>query len=768
MVDNTNNNASRSSQWPAPLAPAARPAPPATVDGFAETGTPETGPGQVGSNPGPFSLHTLREYKWTAILVTLLVAGAGLGATWTLVHPKYRASATIEVHPTKQVVAFNTEDNGVVPFYQQFLYTQIRKLTSTKVIERVLKRDDVKKSEWLFGESDSLIERLLGPAAADARLLDALEVDNESGSSLIEVAVNAPDPHDAALVANAVVEEYLKAFHEEKNRQDTEMDRRRREQEIALRAEIQRLERKAEQIRANLKVLTPEELINSRRLQLDDLLVRKDDLILQLKSLRSMLAQLESEQQAAGQAAAGDQTHIIYEQDPTWAKINEELQTARFELDLADDNFGEAHPKIVRLKKRIAFLQKRLEARQRTLDHLPAVPAVTQSDDQAAAPIAASPEALRWQIRQKEAELKHLDELIDRRSAAFNSTFAEGDLLESTLKEIAYKQELYDTIKRKRETRDIERFAPAAIEQESRAEAPPYPNSDPRKKLSLAVVLAALAAGLGAAFARGMLNTTVREPDELAGAAPVPFLGMLPLLRHPDNPRPLEETIESECVRMVRTSLFQRLGHRDHNVVQITSAGASAGKSTFAIKLARSLAQCGKSVLLVDADLRNPTLARRMALHVEGLGLIESLLSPDADSYTIRPTTTERLDVLPSGRPASPQETELLANGRIGQCLSRWRQRYDFVLLDSSPLLPVADARILARHADGTILLAREGHSRREDVVESLACLTTAGGELLGTVLVGSRRASGYTSGYYHDHYGAQTSHEETSLQVRK
>ncbi len=767
MAENTNNHTPRSSKWPAPLAPASSAPPPVVSDGFGEAAG-EGGPVREGGGTSPFSLHTLREYKWTAILVTVLVAGAGLAGTWTLVHPKYRASATIEVHPTKQVVAFNTEDNGVVPFYQQFLYTQIRKLSSPKIIERVLKRDDVKKSEWLFGESDSLIERLLGPAAADARLLDALEVDNESGSSLIEVAVNAPDPHDAALVANAIVDEYLKAFHEEKNREDTEMDRRRREQEIALRTEIQRLEHKAEQIRANLKVLTPDELINSRRLQLDDLLVRKDDLILQLKSLRSMLAELESQQKAAGKTSAGDQPQIIYEQDPTWSQINEELQTARFELDLADDNFGEAHPKIVRLKKRIAFLEQRLKDRERTLDRLPALPAVAQADEKGTTPVPASPEALRWQIKQKEAELKHLDELIERRSEAFNSTFAEGDLLESTLKEIAYKQELYDTIKRKRETRDIERFAPAAIERESLAEAPPYPNSDPRKKMSLAVVMLALVAGIGAALVRGMLNTTVREPEELVGAVPVPFLGMLPLLRNPDNPRPLDETIESECVRMVRTSLFQRLGHRDHNVVQITSASASAGKSTFAIKLARSLAQCGKSVLLVDADLRNPTLARRMSISADAVGLIEALLSPEADARTILRTTVERLDVLPSGRPASPQETELLANGRIGACLNRWRQRYDFVLLDSSPLLPVADARILARHADGTILLAREGHSRREDVVESLACLATAGGELLGTVLVGSRRASGYTSGYYHDHYGAQTAPVESSLEVRK
>ncbi len=745
-----------------PLAPPVYGSPP-PADGFAEypnAAAPAPPGPPAGGGGSPISLGMLREYKWTALLIFVAVATGGLAGVWTLVEPKYRASATIEVHPTKQVVAFNTEDNGAVPFYQQFLYTQLRKLQSPKVIERVLSRPEIKQSRWLFGESQSLLARLLEPAAADARLLHALEIDNEAGSSLIEVSVNAPDPYEAAMVANAIVEEYLAAITEEKEAQDTELARRRRAQEEALRREIQQLEAKADRIRANLKVLTPEELVNSRRTRLDDLMARRDNIELELQNLRAMLAELEQYQSDAG---APTSAPVAFDQDPVWAEINEELQSARFELELADDNFGDAHPKILRLKKRIAFLERRLRQREQVLAHGTPGPA-TVSPGQGVLSLVMTPDALRWQIKQKENELQHLDQLIARRAAAFNATFTDADMLEATLREIAYKRELYETIKRKREASNIERFAPAAIEIEARAEPPDYPNHDPRKKLSLAVLFAAFAAGLGAAFGRGLLNQTVRDPDELA-AGSAPFLGVLPLLRDPEKAKPVEATIQSECVRMVRTALLQRLGHRDHHVVQITSATPATGKTTFSIQLARSLAQCGKSVLLVDADMRNPTVARRLGLEVDYSGLIEAMLDPRAERKLIRPTSVGGMFILPAGRPASPVEVELLANGRLGACLKRWRETYDFVLLDSSPLLPVADARILARHADGTILLAREGHSRRQEVVESLAALTTAGGELLGTVLVGARRSSSYYAGSYYHH---AEHHEPASARLER
>jgi non-specific protein-tyrosine kinase len=103
-----------------------------------------------------------------------------------------------------------------------------------------------------------------------------------------------------------------------------------------------------------------------------------------------------------------------------------------------------------------------------------------------------------------------------------------------------------------------------------------------------------------------------------------------------------------------------------------------------------------------------------------------------------------------AGECPAAYDPELLANGVFSSCLRRWKSSYDFVLLDSPPVLPVADARILAGQVDGTIMVLRASHSRRDEVVQAYADLSAAGGTLLGTMLVGVQTPSSY--GYYNDY----------------
>ena len=728
----------------------------------------------AGDTPAPANAsglsvaHVLR-YKWTIILVALLVSAAALAGIWTIVEPSYTASAIIEVHPTKQVVAFSTEENGVVPFYQQFLTTQMLKITSPKVIRRVLEREDVRQSEWLYGHANTLLGRLLGPSTPAGKLMAAVEVDAQRGSSLIEVSVNAPNPRDTALLANTIVDEYLTQMLTERVEQNATLNQQRLEREAALLEEIQTLEREAEEYKSRLKVLTPGEIVTARRLRLDELLAQRDALDLDLKNARATLQALEARQtQTVPGEYSPDEPGAggSYASDATWLTMYDALQELRLELDIASSSFGKAHPEVVRLNKQIAALNRRIQKRERALDTAPPLAAkpVVVADSRSVG-VYPSPEAQRWRVAELENRLTNLNELIARQSGAFDSTFGHAEALDKKLREVEYKRELYEAVKRKRDTRDIERFAPAAIEKEAVAMAPDSPNKDPRGKLSAIALFGAIAAGIAVACGRVMLSSTVREPAELAGTGS-PFLGMLPWLKDPEHPEPLESATMSERVRMVRTSLFQRLGRDTGNVVQITSAGPGAGKSFFSVLLARSVAQSGKSVLLVDADLRNPSVARRLGIDTISQGLVQSLADETADEHTIMQTTLAGLSVLPAGRPAGHDQLELLSNGPATACLDRWRERYDFVLLDCSPLLPVADARILARHVDGTILLAREGNCRRDDVVEALACMTTSGGTLLGTVLVGTHGTSRYAYGYYGDYVTAATS-ETSVLDVR-
>ncbi|MCH8967755.1 MAG: CpsD/CapB family tyrosine-protein kinase [Planctomycetes bacterium] len=207
---------------------------------------------------------------------------------------------------------------------------------------------------------------------------------------------------------------------------------------------------------------------------------------------------------------------------------------------------------------------------------------------------------------------------------------------------------------------------------------------------------------------------------------------------------------------MVRTSLGRRLHDGDLQVVLLTSCSRGDGKSTVAALLARSMAELGKKVLLIEADLRRPSLSKRLLGHESQMGLAAVLTGATTGMNAIAPTDVPNFDVLVAGRQPDDFTFELLANGRFSECLSRWKKKYDVLLLDSPPLRSCADARILADHADGTIMVLRASHCRHNEVVRAYADFTSSGGALLGTVLIGGRDRLDYSADYV---YGTNNRH---------
>jgi len=283
---------------------------------------------------------------------------------------------------------------------------------------------------------------------------------------------------------------------------------------------------------------------------------------------------------------------------------------------------------------------------------------------------------------------------------------------------------------------------------QSKAYLPSNPaNQRHRIMLAVAALLGALALGVAVAYLRARTRAAVEDTDDLAGAAAAPFLGHIPLVGENGG---ASTALQAECVRMVRTALLQRLRTTRGGVIQITSAGPGAGKTTLSVLLADSLAQCGQKVLLVDADVRKPLVHEHCAIPAEP-GLLGLLRSDSADETAIHSDPNRRYCVLPAGRSGALADGELLANGVLAKRLRNWRDRFDIVLFDSPPILPSADARILAGHMDGMLLVVRQSHCRRNDITDALAHVQMAGTPLLGLVFVGQMRASRY--GYY-GHYG--------------
>jgi receptor protein-tyrosine kinase/non-specific protein-tyrosine kinase len=256
------------------------------------------------------------------------------------------------------------------------------------------------------------------------------------------------------------------------------------------------------------------------------------------------------------------------------------------------------------------------------------------------------------------------------------------------------------------------------------ADLPTRPVSPrPVRNLAVAVVLGLLA-GLGAAAARRSLDTTLRTAGQLAEHARIASLGAVPL--DPGATR-------MEAVRRVRTALRFADVDRITKIVLVTSAVPGEGKTLTACDLAMAMAETEQRVILVDADLRRPGVATRLGLP-GGVGLSTVLAGAVSLAAATQPVAGGSFWVLASG-PTPPDPTRLLASHRMRGLLDGLRDLYDVVIVDTPPLLPVADAAVTAAACDGVVLVVRRGKTRLEQVREAVDGLRSADIPVLGTVL---------------------------------
>jgi capsular exopolysaccharide synthesis family protein len=201
-------------------------------------------------------------------------------------------------------------------------------------------------------------------------------------------------------------------------------------------------------------------------------------------------------------------------------------------------------------------------------------------------------------------------------------------------------------------------------------------------------------------------------------------------------------------VNATRTLLLQTARTETLKVVMITSASAGEGKTSLATHLAASLAQIGHRTLLIDGDLRNPTAHSVFELPSQP-GLSDILRGELELEETIRATPIDSLWMIPAGR-WDRQTAKALAQERIGDIFRRLREQFDFILVDSSPVLPVTDPLLIGQHADAVLLSVLCGISRMAHVHEAYQRLTGVGLRTMGVVVNGVRLGS-YGSAYSYE-----------------
>ncbi|MBI4787226.1 MAG: polysaccharide biosynthesis tyrosine autokinase [Chloroflexi bacterium] len=274
------------------------------------------------------------------------------------------------------------------------------------------------------------------------------------------------------------------------------------------------------------------------------------------------------------------------------------------------------------------------------------------------------------------------------------------------------------------------------------------------------VLFAALAGAVlagGAILLLEYLDDTIKTGDDVQNVLKLPSLGAITrisgirqppdhliTLKHPRSPI-------AEAYRVFRTNLRFSGIENPSGALLVTSAGPGEGKTTTASNLAVILAQAGRRVILMDADLRRPNVHRFFGLS-NNLGL-SSLFLGDAPTLdgVIQQTTVPGLRVITSG-PLPPNPAEVLDSKQMNEILTNLRAQSDLLILDSPPALAVADASILGSRCSGVVLVIDSGHTRTDVAQRTLETLQQTGAKVFGAVLnkLGTRRASGY---YYHYYY---------------
>jgi len=277
----------------------------------------------------------------------------------------------------------------------------------------------------------------------------------------------------------------------------------------------------------------------------------------------------------------------------------------------------------------------------------------------------------------------------------------------------------------------------------------------PKKTVNIAIgVVFGLILGVGLAFFIEYLDTSVKTIDDVEQALQAPVLGVIPqnvgslMAEGPDSPH-------AEAYRVLRTNLLFSRKDPNWRTMTVVSGGAGEGKSTTIFNLATVFAQNGSRVLIVDSDLRRPSLHKILNV-ANNMGLTNYLLKQNKLEEVIQTTPVNSLDFLPSGKLPS-SSIGILNSSAMKDFIVEAKSRYDFVFFDSPPIMGVSDASILASEVDMAVLVVQYRKYPQQMTIRAKQMVEKVGGRLLGVVLnninISQDSYYYYYSGYYYDYY---------------
>ncbi len=423
-------------------------------------------------------------YRGTIAVTFVVAGGLAVSLIWVMAAPEFTAKGEILVRPIIPVLVFRTEENGMIPLYESYKNTQAAIILGPCVLQRALDNPDVQKTDWYRNRENFLMNERISPME---RLKKELKAQPRGQTEIVDVMMTTRNSKDAAIIVNAVLEEYIKFVRESSDSTKNLLYQKLAEEYDSLRNEIQGREKLIARLYRELGTSEPKDLVAQKRVRLDEAEAKLQTLdyeialaIWQAKQMGEA-AEINSREKKSTATQPGPDAR--YSQDDEWRGLY--LLLRNREAQLAREGMGKS---------------KGQSGRKETGLVLPA-----------------DWETQRHRIKQ----LQYIRELLytnfEKQRASFKQTLEIAQMLARENEEVRQKKKVFDAIRARKDEKEMERKVPGSIEINSQAMPISQPDKDRRIPFSAAALFGALAMGIGLAFLRVRIIPAISGTEEPAG-----------------------------------------------------------------------------------------------------------------------------------------------------------------------------------------------------------------------------------------------------------
>ena len=712
----------------------------------------------------------LREYmrvlikrKWMVISVVagifMVVAIASLRQT-----PIYEAKGQIVVNKADpNLITFKDSGQAMDYYEQSDLDTEVRILQSDLMALQVIRQLNLDRRPEFGGHSDQKQANLVADSlqtdsnrtsALLARFRGNLHVTLIPNTRIIEIRYSSTDPHLAASAVNTLAATYVEQNYQTKFESTMAASEWLKKQLVDLQMKVETSQEKLVRYQKEHEILGTDDKQNITMEKLDE--PNKEMTMAESDRMQKEAVYRQTQTndpEAIAAAIVSDTAGTSAATSSLLDKLRE--QQANLKIQIADlsTQFGPSYPKVAQLNNQLKEIDRQLQSETtKAVDHL---------------------KGRYLAALQRESMLSDSFEKQKQEANKLNESAIEYSILKRDLDSNRTLYEgLLEKLKEAGVTAGLRSNNFRIIDAARVPTAPSEPNIP--RNLAFALVLGLISA-VGLAFVLENMDNTVRTPEQAQALSALPSLGMIPLGSKTGShsagkrlaltaSKEVFETVTqvrpqsqmAESYRALRTSLLLSNLGAPPKVIMVTSARPQEGKTTTSINTAIVLAQKGVRVLLVDADLRRPSVHKAL-----GMGPRSGLSNVLTGSATVQQTITAssilpNLFIMPAGTPP-PNPAELLASSNMRDVVAELRELYDHIVIDTPPTLSVTDAVVLSPNADATILVIRSGHTTKQALRRARDILTQVNAHVAGVLL----NAVDLTSPDYYYYYEYQGKYTE-------